>query len=360
MAQILLEAIRGGKTMEALMKQETVVSDAIEKALVKGDLSALSAQERMNYYGKVCESLGLNPLTKPFEYIELNGKLTLYPRKDATDQLRKVNQISLSITGRERMGDVYIVTAKAKTPDGREEESTGVVSLVKEDGTWETAKSGKKYFKGNGNFAELRSDDLANAIMKAETKAKRRVTLSICGLGMTDESELETIPARAKRFPQTMGEEDPKNLSEEDLETAFLENAKKQGHVPFAIQQKFEAQLQRLQGIAPDLVDKWNSADRNTWKPETWVKMLSKIDQQLIDLMAGKVGTEAKPIDEEAEKKAVRKAIVAEWNRRNFHDIARKNNVIKYFGEHSDGILENIESLDALTEFLESEKTQPF
>jgi hypothetical protein len=30
--------------------------------------------------------------------------------------------------------------------------------------------------------------------MKAETKAKRRVTLSIVGLGMLDESELETIP----------------------------------------------------------------------------------------------------------------------------------------------------------------------
>ena len=31
-------------------------------------------------------------------------------------------------------------------------------------------------------------------MMKAETKAKRRVTLSICGLGMLDETEVETIP----------------------------------------------------------------------------------------------------------------------------------------------------------------------
>ena len=30
--------------------------------------------------------------------------------------------------------------------------------------------------------------------MKAETKAKRRVTLSICGLGMLDETEVETVP----------------------------------------------------------------------------------------------------------------------------------------------------------------------
>src|SRR6185312_3719783 len=30
--------------------------------------------------------------------------------------------------------------------------------------------------------------------MKAETKAKRRVTLSICGLGMLDETEVDSIP----------------------------------------------------------------------------------------------------------------------------------------------------------------------
>ena len=30
--------------------------------------------------------------------------------------------------------------------------------------------------------------------MKAETKSKRRVTLSICGLGFLDESEIDTIP----------------------------------------------------------------------------------------------------------------------------------------------------------------------
>jgi hypothetical protein len=33
--------------------------------------------------------------------------------------------------------------------------------------------------------------------MKAETKAKRRVTLSICGLGLLDETEIETIPGAA-------------------------------------------------------------------------------------------------------------------------------------------------------------------
>ena len=37
-----------------------------------------------------------------------------------------------------------------------------------------------------------------NVLMKAETKAKRRATLSILGLGLLDEMELETIPAKSQ------------------------------------------------------------------------------------------------------------------------------------------------------------------
>lgn len=148
-------------------------TNAVETALVMGDLSKLSADERLSYYSRLCESLGLNALTKPFEYITLNGRLTLYARKDATDQLRSIRNVSVRITGRDTVNDVFIVTAQAfmRQDDlDRTDESIGAVSI-----------------KGLGG------DNLANALMKAETKAKRRVTLSICGLGMLDESELETI-----------------------------------------------------------------------------------------------------------------------------------------------------------------------
>ena len=39
------------------------------------------------------------------------------------------------------------------------------------------------------SIAGLKGEALANAMMKAETKAKRRATLSICGLGWMDEVE---------------------------------------------------------------------------------------------------------------------------------------------------------------------------
>jgi hypothetical protein len=144
----------------------------IEQVVIQGDLSKLSPAERTSYYRAVCDSLGLNPLTKPFDYIRLNGQLTLYARRDATDQLRRIYGVNLNIVSRERLDDLYIVTARATDQDGRQDESTGVVSL-----------------------AGLKGDNLANALMKAETKAKRRVTLSLVGLGWLDETEIETIPS---------------------------------------------------------------------------------------------------------------------------------------------------------------------
>lgn len=151
------------------------VTESVELALVTGDLSKLDSADRLIYYRRLCESLGLNHLTQPFAYLNLNGKLTLYATRTATDQLRRLNNVSIAITGRDRVDDVYIVTARATTPDGRSDESTGVVTL-----------------------GALKGDALANALMKCETKAKRRVTLSLCGLGWMDETEVETVPGAVR------------------------------------------------------------------------------------------------------------------------------------------------------------------
>lgn len=147
------------------MTPETVA--IMERVLIAGDLMKLTPRERLDYYRLTCESLQLNPLTRPFEYIQLNGKLTLYARKECTEQLRKIHGISLKITSREMLDDIYVVTAQA-TLGVRVDESIGAVSL-----------------------AGLKGADKAHALMKSETKAKRRVTLSISGLGFVDESEIE-------------------------------------------------------------------------------------------------------------------------------------------------------------------------
>lgn len=144
----------------------------VEQVVLHGDLADLSAEDRVAYYARVCESLGLNPFTRPFEYIRLNNKLTLYARRDATDQLRSLRSVSVTITSRELVDGVYVVTARASTGE-RTDESIGAVDI-----------------------SSLRGEFRANAMMKAETKAKRRVTLSIVGLGWLEESEVGDIPPR--------------------------------------------------------------------------------------------------------------------------------------------------------------------
>ena len=80
----------------------------IEKVIIGGDLSKLSPQERTSYYMSVCESLNLNPLTKPFEYINLNGKLTLYATRNCAEQLRKNNGVSVTEMTQQTIGDVLV------------------------------------------------------------------------------------------------------------------------------------------------------------------------------------------------------------------------------------------------------------
>ena len=184
--------------------RNTVTSDIQEKVLIGGDLSRLTTPERLSYYKAVCESLGLNPLTRPFEYMVLEDKLVLYARKDCTDQLRARQDVDVHIVNREIIEGLCVVTARAKQNTGREDEAIGAVPLVKENGEWSTAQSGKKYFKGDGTFKPLTPEARANAMMKAETKAKRRVTLSICGLGILDEVELDTMP-EARLAPDADG-----------------------------------------------------------------------------------------------------------------------------------------------------------
>jgi hypothetical protein len=177
-------------------------SGIIDQVLIKGDLERLTPEEKADYYNAVCTSLGLNPLTRPFEFIKLNGKLRLYALKDATDQLRRVYQISLSRVEKETIDGMMVVTAYARMPNGREDTDVGVVTV-----------------KG------LQGDNLANAMMKAITKAKRRVTLSICGLGWLDETEIETIPPHVVQVVEPAEETPPAAVNGQQIRDAFFAEA---------------------------------------------------------------------------------------------------------------------------------------
>jgi hypothetical protein len=78
------------------------------------------------------------------------------------------------------------------------------------------------------SIAGLRGEALGNAMMKCLTKGKRRVTMSICGLGILEESETDTIPHAAPvRVDMATGEvleeaPKPKNGGKLDIFAAAL------------------------------------------------------------------------------------------------------------------------------------------
>ncbi len=146
-----------------------------ESLVTRGDLSDLTPAERARHYIRTCEGLGLNPASQPFSFLTLQGKLVMYANRGASDQLAAMHRVTRRIIrGPEEftLGGQKLVIAvcEASMPNGRIETAIATVPMT----------------------------DPVNVLMKAETKAKRRATLSILGLGMLDETELETIPAGAK------------------------------------------------------------------------------------------------------------------------------------------------------------------
>jgi hypothetical protein len=111
--------------------------------------------------------------TRPLQYFEQldrNGKrnLILYALRSASAQLALIHHLSTSLSDSTITNDVVMFTAKVFDPKGRTDSAVGAVSLK--------GLSGKEF---------------ADAIMAAQTKAKRRAILDMVGSGMLDESEVE-------------------------------------------------------------------------------------------------------------------------------------------------------------------------
>lgn len=185
------------------MKKEVKAADqnVVAALIINGDLGKLAPAEKVQYYNGYCERLGLDPFTKPFDLLRLNGREILYCTRSGAQQLNKLHGVSHAITSRTVIPDagVYEVTAKASLPDGRYTESIGAV-----------------------NITNLKGEAYANAVMKAETKAKRRATLDLLGLGVLDESEVQSIPQAQPKAVQAIPEEE--EVEEEEVEEEWYED----------------------------------------------------------------------------------------------------------------------------------------
>jgi hypothetical protein len=151
--------------------KEMVEFQKIQEVLTTGNLAILTPKQRVEYLNKLCELTGLNPLTKPFEIIKFQGREIVYATRGCADQLRRIHKVSIVIKDKSVMDGLLTVTVEGTDMHGRTDTDIGVVVLPDKAGP----------------------ADKANLFMKAVTKAKRRLTLSMCGLGLLDESELDTM-----------------------------------------------------------------------------------------------------------------------------------------------------------------------
>lgn len=167
--------------MEQEIIEKKLNAEIIEKIVTKGDLSGLTQEQKLAYLIYTCNKLNLDPAAQPFNLISFRqGNLTkevLYCTKAGAEQLTKNNNVSHAILEEKEHNGIYIVKARASLPDGRFVEDMGIVDI-------------SKGFSGT----PPNNTELANLMLKAVTKAKRRATLSLLGLGMMDETETETLP----------------------------------------------------------------------------------------------------------------------------------------------------------------------
>jgi len=208
-----------------------------DSIVLRGDLSGLNEGQKRDYYLFRCRQVGLDPAAKPFDLLTLNGKQILYANAGATQQLCSIHKLSTQITHRERVDGIYVVSVRCTGADGRVSENQGAVDV-----------------------SSLSGERLANAILKATTKAIRRAVLAHCGLGMMDETEVETIP-EARRTPMVAIEQ-PK-ATEAPASIVFMVPGAKDAYAKYPNNEEWVAGYLEMAGkIAAS--KKFNAAEKES------------------------------------------------------------------------------------------------
>lgn len=157
-------------------EHQAAASSALDHIIATNDLGRLTPVQRVGYVLALCKSLHLNPLSRPFEFLTFDGKVVPYPTKSCAEQLGRLHQISIKLTRREQVGDLFVVEVEGSRPNGQCSFASKYVSVRDSRGDW------------------LKGDKLGAAYGKAETGAKRRLVLSMVGLaGLPDADEVSGV-----------------------------------------------------------------------------------------------------------------------------------------------------------------------
>lgn len=161
------------------MSEVMTLNDAsvgVKEYFRSGNVAQLTESERDIVLAKLCERYDLDPLLRPFDLISFQGKAKFYLTASATNQLAAKKNLTRTVSNIELDEQRFIAkcAVSVSSPEGRSETSICYIGIGKfVPGTKEDPKPKKVLLDG---------DELANALLKLDTKAKRRATLSFFGL----------------------------------------------------------------------------------------------------------------------------------------------------------------------------------
>src|SRR6056297_3595035 len=145
-------------------------SDAIMEYVRTGDVSHMSDKQKNEIIVGMCKHLRIDPAMKPIDIIPSAGGEKLYLNHTATDMIAQSHNLSRKLHNLEFMFDNTIALLRAEVTNGDREE-TGFAAIT----------IGR--FEG-GKLVPQRGEELANTLMKLQTKALRRATLAFCSAGV--------------------------------------------------------------------------------------------------------------------------------------------------------------------------------
>lgn len=132
-----------------------------------GSIHQLTNPEKRELLAKLCNSLGLNQYIMPFRiYRDMQGHEFIYATKECCAELRHLHHINILTESHSIIDGMCIASVSGNNKYGRVDSEIGAIHID-----------------------SLVGQDKANGVMWAMTKAKRRLTLSLAGLGVLADVE---------------------------------------------------------------------------------------------------------------------------------------------------------------------------
>jgi len=175
--------------------------------LLTGDVTALSPDERARLLVALAKHIGVDAIARPFMLIPDGKRVVIYARAECADALSRrhgidtdtieigeqeiagtrqiMAKVQASMIDVEKMASMMAVGVPAQiavTSATRKRSATALIPVQVQDTEWTDGPNGKR-IKVSKGLRDPSGEEVANMVMKAETKAARRAVFKLVSLG---------------------------------------------------------------------------------------------------------------------------------------------------------------------------------